>query len=549
VLARWRSIGAFVLYFALAGSILARGVLSSPATTTIGDRGSDKTIFMWAFEWWPHALGHGDDPFLSRAVWAPEGIDLSWVTAVPGVSLPAFPLTWAVGPVVTYNVLAVLAPALAAWTAFLLARWLTGEFWPAIVAGFLFGFSAYEIAQTQGHLNLSLVFLVPLCALLVGRRFSGEIARARFLALLALVLALQILISSEIFTTTLLVGVLFGVAALWRFPTESRPRLLTTARESLVALVGAGVLSLPYLIHAFLVTGPSYAPERSPFNQATDVLNPLVPTRYVWLRPPGSASVTSHFTAKTAGAYLGLPLLAILALAAFRHRSRTTPPLLLTLAAVLVCSFGSRIRLEGHTLVPGPWEVAAKLPVTRAILPVRLSMFVALLAALVCALWLAEPRWPAFLRWALAVAAVVAVFPSPARSIWTSDVPNPAFFKTDARNGALRSSDTALVFPFGKAGWSMLWQAENHMRYRMVGGHLGNRPPEEKRWNDLLRAFVRGRRLPPGADRTFRQFLRAHGVTVVVVARGTKPALRSLVQTLPVRPDQVADVLLYRLGT
>ena len=237
---RWRAAGALLLYAGLGGATLARGVLTSPASTTIGDPGSDKTIFMWSFVWWPHALTSGHDPFVSHAVWAPEGIDLSWVTAVPGPSFLVWPLTWAAGPVVTYNVLAVLAPALAAWTAFLLAEWLTGRFWPSLIAGYLFGFSAYEIAQTRGHLNLTLVFLVPLCGLLVVRRFADELTRTRFIVLLALALAFQLLISSEVFTTTILVGLILGLLALWRFPGESRGRLVATARESLLALVACG---------------------------------------------------------------------------------------------------------------------------------------------------------------------------------------------------------------------------------------------------------------------------------------------------------------------
>ena len=534
---------------ALGASVLARGVFTSPGSTTVGDRGADKTIFMWSFVWWPHALRSGSDPFVSHAVWAPEGIDLSWVSGIPGPSVLAFPLTWAAGPVVTYNVLAVLAPALAAWTAFLLARWLTASFWPALIAGYLFGFSAYEIAQTQGHLNLTLVLLVPLCGLLLARRFAGELSRRKFIAFLAVALALQLLISSELFATTILIGLIVGLLALWRLPAAGRFRLRTTAAESGLALLGCAVLSLPYLIHAFVVTGPSYAPERSPFSQAADVLNFVVPTHAIWLRPAGSGSITSDFTANPveAGAYLGLPLLAILVLAGVARRDRVTSFLLLALAAVGICSLGSRIRVDGRTLIPGPWELAAKLPVTRTILPVRLSLFVALLAALVCALWLARAGPHAGWRYALALAAAAAIFPTPSRAFWTSSVPNPQFFRTHASKATLTGSDTALVFPFGKAGWSMLWQAENHMRYRMAGGYLGNRPPEEARWNGFIRTLISGRRVPPGADRKLQRFLKAHKVTVIVVAPGTKPALRRLVESLPGEATREADVLVYRL--
>jgi hypothetical protein len=544
-----RSLGVLAFYVAVAGGVLARGVLGAPASTTVGDPGSDKTIFMWSFVWWPHALRGGQDPFVSHAIWAPEGIDLSWVTSMPGVSLLAFPVTWAAGPVVTYNVLAVLAPALAGWAAFLLAEWLTRRFWPSLLAGYLFGFSAYEIAQTRGHLNLTLVFLVPLCALLVARRFAGEVPRGRFVALLALALTFQLLTSSEVFSTTILVGLVLGLLAFSRLHSAGRRRLLATGRESALALMACAVLSLPYLIHAFVLTGPSYAPERSPFSQSADVLNFLVPTRFVWLRPPGSGSVTAHFTANPveAGAYLGLPLLAILLLAALSRRSRTTSLLLLGLVVVAICSLGSRIRVDGHTLVPGPWEVLAKLPVTRAILPVRLSLFVTLIAALICAAWLAEGGRHPGLRWSLALAAAVAVFPASSSALWTSRVSDPDFFHTDASKAVLGPADTALVFPFGSAGWSMYWQAENHMRYRMAGGHVGSRPPEEDRWRDLLRPLITGRRVPPQADRMLLGFLRAHRVTVVVVAPGTKPALRRLVHTLPVRPMRMADALVYLL--
>jgi hypothetical protein len=310
-----------------------------------------------------------------------------------------------------------------------------------------------------------------------------------------------------------------------------------------------GVLVLPYLIHAFVLTGPSQAPVRSPFRQSADLLNFVVPTHFTWLRPPGSASIARDFSANPveAGAYISIPLLLILVLVAvMRPRARVQSLLLLSIVAVAICSLGSRIRLDGHTVVPGPWELPAKLPVTRAILPVRLSMFVALFAALVCALWLAEGGRHARARWALALVAAIAIFPQPSRGFWTVHVPNPAFFRTKANETVLKPSDTALVFPFGKSGWSMLWQAENHMRFRMVGGYLGNRPPEEDRWSGFYRALITGD-LPAGASRTLRRFLKDHNATVVVVAPGTKPSLRRLVRTLPVRPTRNADVLVYRV--
>jgi len=541
------AVGALALYTGLSLGCFGRGVLGAPSGRVVGDVGPDKTIFMWAFEWWPHALAGGSDPFVSRSVWAPEGIDLSWVTGLPGPSVATYPLTMAAGPVVTYNVLALLAPALAAWTAFLLAQWLTKTYWPSLAAGFLFGFSAYEAAQTQGHLHLTLVFLVPLCALLAGRRLAGELSRRRFVCLLGAALAFQLLISTEVFATTLIVGVLGAVAAVCVLPLDPVLRIGALARESLFALALGCLLTLPYLVHALVLTGPSYAPVRSPFTQSADVLNLAVPTRVTWLRPPGSATVARHFTANPveAGAYLGLPLLVILVLAGLRRRPLTSV-LLLTLVLVSACSLGARVRVGGHALLPGPWSAAAQLPPAQPILPVRFSLFVALLAALLFALWLAEGGRR---RWALALVALAATTPNPSRSLWTSDVPRPELFRDGHSDAVLRRGETALVFPFGGAGWSMLWQAEDGFRYRLAGGYLGNRPPQERRWQELLRALISGRRLPAQAAAGLRRYAEAHCVRVVVVAPGTKPALRRLARTLPAVPVHRAGATLYRLRT
>jgi hypothetical protein len=541
--------GAFAAYFALAAVVLGRGVLAAPGTTSLGDHGADKTIFMWSLVWWPHALAHGFDPFVSRVASAPEGFDLSWATAIPGPSILAFPLTWTLGPVVTYNVLAILAPALAAWTAFLLARSLTKRFWPALVAGYLFGFSAYEIGQSTGHLNLTLVFLVPVCGYLVTRRFAGELGRKRFVVLLAAALAFQFWTSTEVFSMLLIVALIFGLLAYWRLPGD-RGRLRSLTGESAVALVLCGLLALPYLIHALILTGPSYAPLRSPGRQAADILNFVIPTRHTWLQPPGSAWISGLFTAypPEAGAYLGLPLLAILLLAAIRRRrSRAQSLLLLALVAIGLCSLGGSVRFGGHTVAAGPWDLVQKLPLTRDILPVRLSLFVALFAALICALWISAGGRRPYGRWALGVAAVVVLLPYPSRSFWTAAVPNPVFFRSHEEAKSLTPADSAVVLPFGESGWSMLWQAENDMRYRMIGGYLGSRPPSEARWSNVYRALATGK-VPPGEGRIFRRFLAAHHATAVVVAPGTMPTLRRLVNTLPTRPVHDAGVAVYRLG-
>src|SRR5439155_9870399 len=76
--------------------------------------GSDPSMFIWFFRWWPYALAHAQNPLVTHLLWAPHGVDLTAGTPIPGPSLVAAPLTLLAGPVVAYDVVMLLAPALSA---------------------------------------------------------------------------------------------------------------------------------------------------------------------------------------------------------------------------------------------------------------------------------------------------------------------------------------------------------------------------------------------------------------------------------------------------
>jgi len=496
---------ALVSYCAMSVAFFGRGVVASPNTTVVGDRGSDKTIFIWAFEWWPHALAHAHDPLTTGVVWAPRGMDLSWVADSPGAAFLATPVTAIVGPVVAYNVAALLAPATAAWTGFLLARWVTGSFWPALVGGFVFGFSSFEISHTIAHLHLTLACLIPVCALLVLRRAAGGLTRTRFVIYLSAALALQFLFSTEVFVLMLGVACLALGLGLLVLERERRPTLVATTVDSLGALAVACMLVSPYLYHLFVVTGTGWIPARSPFEAAADLANFVVPRGWTWLQFPGSARIARRFTANPveSTAYLGLPLVAIVVhFALKRGRPRTQVLLVVLLAATAFVSLGPRIRLAGKGVALGPWQLLARLPVTGSALPVRLTLFVALFAGLVSAIWLAEKQ-SSRVRWLAAAAAVIALLPTASTAYWTADVPRSNFFARGTVVKWFDENDILLVLPYGSAGWSMTWQAESGFAYRMAGGRLGNLPREEGSWHPLLLALAGREPVTPAIQSRF----------------------------------------------
>src|SRR5262249_20085632 len=149
-------------------------ILDRMSTWFLSMSTQDGSIFVWMFRWWPYAIGHLINPFYTTAAWAPGGINLGWVTSVPA-SAAMSPVTAGVGPFASFHLVELAAPALAAWTAYLLCRHLVAAFVPALAGGF-FGFSPYLIDEFgQGHPNLSLVFLVPLAAYLVVRLLDGSL--------------------------------------------------------------------------------------------------------------------------------------------------------------------------------------------------------------------------------------------------------------------------------------------------------------------------------------------------------------------------------------
>jgi hypothetical protein len=545
-----RAPAALVLYLAASAAIFGRHVVTAPNARVVGDLGADKTIAMWAFEWWPHAVSHLHDPLHAEAVWAPHGIDLAWITAVPGASVLAVPLTYTAGPVVAYNVLMLTAPALAAWAAFFLCREVCGRFWPSLAGGWVFGFSAFEINQTDGHLHMTLVFLVPLMTLLALRRLRGKIGRRNFVALLALALVFQFLFSTEIFFTVAVVAVLFGCIVWWRL-SELRPALRATARDGIYAFAAACLVLSPYLIHAFVVAGAPARAIQSPTEYGADIANFLVPTRRIWLRPGWAATVQDQFRGNGVEqtAYLGLPLVVLGLIFVWQSRRRRADSVLaLGLLALVVLACGPYIRAVGRVVALGPWWAFAELPVTESALPVRITMYVALCVGLVLALWLARGQGDRR-RWTVALLAVAVTFPNPSTSLWSSTVPRVGFLARDRFERYFRPNEAVLVFPYGPVGWSMLWQAEAHLRFHMVGGYLGPRTtPSERRWYDLYHGFAGGP-LSTDAPARFRRFLTAHHVRWVVVAKGARPKVRRLVATLRMTPVRDGNALLYRVSS
>jgi len=103
---------ALAAYLILAFVLLSRTWLGDDLTHRLVGVGSDPLGSVWFLAWLPHALEHGHSPLFSTALMAPQGANLLNSTATSLPSLLLWPFTAAVGPVVSYDLLALGVPTL-----------------------------------------------------------------------------------------------------------------------------------------------------------------------------------------------------------------------------------------------------------------------------------------------------------------------------------------------------------------------------------------------------------------------------------------------------
>ena len=370
------------LYLVLSLLLFGLPVLGHLGSRIVASDDIDSSQFMWFFAWWPHALLHGLNPFVTHLMFVPKGFNLTWATAMPGPSIVLAPITLAFSPAVTWNVIQLCAPALSAWTAFLLCRHLTGRVWPSLIGGYIFGFSPYMLLEMTGAPYLTLVALLPVFVLLVLRRVEGSIGRRRFVVAMTAALTGQYLISSEVLASATLFGGIALVLAFGLFA-SIRPALLDTAKLLVGAYAATLVLISPFLYFFFF--GHQYPPGATYFR--ADLASFVLPPPLVAL-----ARQQPAFAGSNTEGYLGLPLIVLLGLFTWqRRRSRAAWLVVMALLVAAALSLGTYLIVRGHhTSIPGPWLLLSHLPVLRYAIALRFAVFVALPAALIVAMWLSQ---------------------------------------------------------------------------------------------------------------------------------------------------------------
>jgi hypothetical protein len=540
----WTTI-AFLGYLAISFVFLGIRLVPHPNATLIGDFYADPQIFVWSFAWLPHALLHGENPIYTHAIWAPSGFDLVWGTSVPALALAFAPLTLAFGPIFAYNAACIVMAALAAWSAFLLCRHITGALWPSLVGGYLFGFSSYMLGGELDHIHTVAVFVLPLIALLVLRFLEAGISSRAFTVELAALLALQAYISTEIlFTLTLALAcsLILGFAV----APPVRPRLLQLVRPLAYGYAVAALLAAPIFYYA--LKGYSSRPPTGSEDFTGDLLNFVIPTS-ISFGGWWTTHVVQQFPANVVeqGAYLGLPTLLIVCWFAFTRRRTATARFLLSAFVIAgLASLGSWLTVDGHRLITLPWIHLASRPLFENIAPVRLSVFTALSAAVIVSIWAASATTRLPIRVLLSALALLAVTPNLTWGDWANTPKVPRLFTTGFYRSCLPQGETVLALPFGPGGSSMLWQADSSFWFRLAGGYVSPTAPPEFNSPHPIQQIAANDQPPKVTTQDIREFVRLKHVDTIVLDATQASRWQPLLDQIE-RPEQVAGVIVYRL--
>jgi hypothetical protein len=539
---------ALVLYVVVYGATAARSLIVHMSSAQLDQASPDPNFYAWCLRWWPHAIAHGLNPVYTHYVGAPGGYSLAWVTTAPPLAVLAAPVTVAAGPVAAFNLLTALGPPLAGWAAFVLCRRLTGRFWPALVGGAVFGFSAYEMNHgSAGQLNLIYSLLLPVLAYLIVAWRDQAISGRTFVVLAGLVMAVQFYLFLETFadlTAVLAAALLVGLVVAGR---AGRPQLLRLARLLGLGYAIALILAAPYLGYVLTNRPPSVTAITG-----MDLVSIVVPGSGSTFGAGWLAHLATGPIHPSQATYIGIPLLVLMILLAVtRWSSRLVRFLTILLAVIIVAALGSVVYADGHRLFSLPWSGLFGLPIVRNAYPLRLMLFAFLVLAVAAAVFLAgldaaaRPTsrrtvsvWGRWLLAALIIAGLVEDTPGFAIARQTTV---PRFISAGEYRSHLRPGEIAVVVS-GVRNAGMLWQAQSGYYWRLAGGFVN---AFITRRSDLPKPVQNLVRPTPADVAQFEQYVRTDHVGVILLDAAHDPRWTGIFRQMGLTGQQIGGVLVY----
>ena len=449
-------------------------------THSIFTLGSDPEIFIWSLKWWPFAVAHNLNPFLTKYIWYPSGFNLTWATSIPALALLFSPITYFLGAITSFNLIALLAPVLSATSMFYLIYVITRKYFPSLLAGYIFGFSSYELGQLLGHTHLYVTFCIPLLIMLFILRYQAKLKRHVYILLSALLLVIQFAISTEIFATFLTFSVIGLLIFLVFSDKKTRILILKTTLDCGYSLVLSLVVLSPFLY--YLLKG--YKEFRSnadniakPSIYSADLLSYIIPTPVTAIGHSLFAKTVAKFEGDFAeeGTYLGIPFILIFLYISIKKRKKLVYKSLAILFIFLViAALGPVLYVDGKSKnLTLPWSIAEHLPLLSSAISDRFSMYIFLVLALLIGIWLSAKtsKRNYLIKLLMVIIAIVFILPNTSIYFW-QPTPKPKLFQPNLVTRYIPKNSNVIILPYGYLGNSMLYQSESGMDFTQSGGYI-----------------------------------------------------------------------------
>jgi hypothetical protein len=486
-IAAWAWTAGTTAAYTIAALVLFHGVLGDLDDRAPLNGTGDVAQMAWFQSWTAWAIAHVHDPFVSHAINAPHGVNLMWNTAMPLAGAVMAPITLAFGPLTTVNVLFILGPITTALT----ARWWLGRHVESELArsvgGAVVGFGPFVAAHLGGHLNFTVLTLVPVL-LRLGEDVLWRAPGRRLPAiLLGFTIAGQALLSEEVLLLVIGGAIVMWLAAVTCVPSVRRwPSAVAARGFGLTAVVAGAVLAWPLAIQLL-------GPDRSRgvdtaryFAQPRDL---VIPSTHEFF---GTSTESQTLVARGSNpfedaVYLGVPalLLLVLTVAVYRRQRWLWTGVLAGIVFVLF-SFGAGAHGAIWTGIAHPFAPLLAPPVLSSIVPQRFGLLLDLLAAWwvahlvdtglagLASLRAARDRMAHWLVpiATLALVAIVLVSWVPAPPVAQTNAHVPAFF-TSTENHLLRNGSRVILLPAPDQSddAAMLDQADTSLRFSMLGSY------------------------------------------------------------------------------
>ncbi|MEM3886805.1 MAG: hypothetical protein QXO82_07070 [Candidatus Methanomethylicia archaeon] len=516
----------------------------------------DPAFYLWALKWWPYAISHGLNPFLTKAFWAPFGQNLVWTTSCSSIAILMWPITNLFGPIFSYNLTTVISLTLAPYGIYLINRKIGLKQTSSIFGGLVFFFSSYVWGQLLGHLNLDIIFIVVFIVYLYVLRFKGSISRTKYYILLGILLAIQFGISNEIYASFIVFSFIGFIILILLYLKDEyyKQKIITFGFDTLIGISISVFLLIPYIYYIFY----GYVSQNLNDNSfyVADPINYFIPTPITLVFGNVFLPISSKFAGNFSeeGAYLGLPLIFIsisfiyLTIKYLNKQSRFYVFLTLFFIIAIILSFGPYLRILGHHTIPMPWIVFSHLPLIKQALPTRFTLYVDLTVSIIAALWF-EKFSKKSVKYILSGLAILFLIPNLylyKGSLIRDYIPN--FIKTNEYKNYIKKGSNVIILPaYQDAGFQgPLWQYTTNFYFNLSQMLAG---PIPKQINWALVSFFASSGLSNESNiYDFAAYLKKCNVKYIIISENNKKLERNLDKLIPLTSKIIlSDVVLYKV--